>query len=125
MILVDTSVWVDHWRSPDPHLVELLRNEQVLIHPMVIGELACGHITRRTDTMRVLNRLPTAPIASHSDAIYLIEQHQIMGRGIGFIDVHLLVSTALSVATELWTVDRRLLNVAIELGLAYEPGGSE
>jgi predicted nucleic acid-binding protein len=121
MILVDTSVWIDHWCSRELHLIELLRDEEVLAHPMVIGELACGHIRRRQETMRVLNRLPRAPMAGHLEALRFIEQRQLMGRGIGYVDIHLLASAMLGAATPLWTVDRRLRAVAEEFGLAYEP----
>ena len=88
---------------------------------MVVGELACGNMARRVDTLRVMNRLPHVSIASHLDALYLIEQHRLMGRGIGYVDVHLLASAAIDDATKLWTVDRRLRDAAVDLGLAYEP----
>ena len=121
MILVDTSLWIDHWHSPQFHLNELLHNGEVLTHPMVVGELACGNIGRRQDTMRVLNRLPQAPIADHSEVLNFIEQHQLMGRGIGYVDMNLLASAALDQAALLWSVDHRLHNAAVELGLAYNP----
>ena len=119
MILVDTPVWIDHWRSPLFHLIELLSNEEILIHPMVIGELACGNMRERQQTIRILSRLPRAPLASHSEVIDFIEARRLMGRGIGYIDVHLLASAMLDDSTKLWTVDRRLHNAAVELGIAY------
>ena len=125
MILVDTSVWIDHFRSERSHLIELLRARQVLCHAMVIGELACGLLRDRTDTFRVLSRLPSTPLAGYSEVLYFIEQHRLMGRGIGYVDVHLLASAALVDSTELWTIDRRLLNAAEELNLAYQPMGAD
>ena len=121
MILVDTSVWIDHWRLPQPHLAELLRNEEAFTHPMVVGELACGYIGRREGTMRILNRMPQAPVATYSGVLYFIERHRLMGRGIGYIDVHLLASASLDSSTQLWTVDRRLRDAAAEVGLADDP----
>ena len=87
---------------------------------MVIGELACGNIRDRQQTIRILNRLPRAPLAGHSEVIGFIEARRLMGRGIGYIDVHLLASAMLDDSTKLWTVDRRLHNAAVELGIAYE-----
>ena len=120
MILVDTPVWINHWRSPLFHLIELLSNGEILTHPMVIGELACGNIRDRQQTIRILNRLPRAPLAGHSEVIDFIEARRLMGREIGYVDVHLLASTVLADSTKLWTVDRRLHNAAAELGIAYE-----
>ena len=120
MILVDTPVWIDHWRSPLCHLIELLSNGEILTHPMVIGELACGSIRDRQQTIRILNRLPRAPLAGHSEVIDFIEARRLMGLGVGYIDVHLLASAMLDNSTKLWTVDRRLHNAAVELRVAYE-----
>ncbi len=120
MILVDTPVWIDHWRSPLFHLIELLSDGEILTHPMVIGELACGNIRDRQQTIRILNRLPQASLARHSEVIDFIEARRLMGRGIGYIDVHLLASAMLDDSTKLWTVDRRLHNAAVELRVAYE-----
>ena len=120
MILVDTPVWIDHWRSPLFHLIKLLSDGEILTHPMVIGELACGNIRDRQQTIRILNRLPRASLAGHSEVIDFIEARRLMGRGIGYIDVHLLASAMLDDSTKLWTVDRRLHNAAVELRVAYE-----
>ena len=121
MVLVDTSVWVAHFRSGDTRLVALLNGNQVLTHPMVIGELACGNLRNRFDTLTRLKGLPQASVASDEDALSFIERHKLMGRGIGYIDAHLLVSTALGASFVLWTLDNRLMSVAMDLHIAYLP----
>ena len=120
MILVDTSVWVDHLRVEEPHLVSLLRENQVLGHPMVIGELACGNLRNRDELLHHLKGLPPIPSATHGEVFYFIEERRLMGRGIGFVDAHLLAATALAGPAKLWTKDRRLLRVAFDLHLAHE-----
>ncbi len=120
MILVDTSLWVDHLRSGNGPLSAALGNQQVLIHPWVIGELACGNLSQRASILRLLQVLPAAPVASDLEVMQVIETHQLMGRGIGFIDAHLISSSLLSQAS-LWTSDRRLAAVAKELELSFEP----
>lgn len=120
MILVDTSVWVDHLRSRNATLVDELGAGRVLAHPFVIGELACGHLQNRREVLDLLGRLPSAPTATHAEALGFLDRRALMGRGIGFIDVHLLASVALATPTRLWTRDRRLAAVAAELDLAYE-----
>ncbi len=119
MILVDTSVWVDHLRAGDPQLVALLNGNRVLMHPFVLGELACGNLRQRNDVLALLKRLPRVPVANHDEVLYFIERHALMGRGIGYVDVHLLAAVMLESATGLWTRDRRLLAVADDLELAY------
>ena len=119
MILADSSVWIDHLIVEDPHLVSMLDQQEILIHPMVIGELACGNMRDRADMMRLFRRLPKILAASHDEVLFLIEYHQMMGRGIGFIDAHLLASTAMTPSTRLWTNDRRLMVLSSELGVAY------
>lgn len=119
MILVDTSVWIDHLRSEEPLLAELLESLEVVMHPYVLGELACGNLQNRSETLRLLGNLPMAPTATEHEALEFIERRTLMGRGIGYIDVHLLASTMLNGATQLWTRDRRLAQVAAELELAF------
>lgn len=119
MILVDTSVWVEHFRSGNAALAAQLTAGRVLTHPFVIGELACGGLTRRHDTLRLLGRLPTVPAATDTEVLAFIEQHALMGRGIGLIDVHLLASTALAAPARLWTHDKRLAAIATVLQLAH------
>lgn len=117
MILVDTSVWIDHLRVGDEHLVALLNAGRVLAHPFVIGELACGNLRRRRDVLSLLERLPQAAVASREEVLFFIEKKAIRGIGIGFIDAHLLASTAIA-TSRLWTRDKRLRKVAANLALA-------
>lgn len=121
MILADTSVWVDHLRRSDPALRAALEANEICIHPMVIGELACGNLRNRT-ILAHLQLLPQATVATHDEALTLIEQHKLMGRGVGFVAIHLLASAKLSKAT-LWTRDKRLAAIAAEFGLGAAVGG--
>lgn len=120
MILVDTSIWVEHLRSRNATLAAELGAGRVLAHPFVIGELACGNLQNRREVLDLLGRLPSVPTATHAEALGFLDRRALMGRGIGFIDVHLLASAALAAPTRLWTRDRRLAAVASELDLAYE-----
>ena len=118
-ILVDTSVWVDHLRRRDAYLATVLRAEEVLMHPFVVGELACGHLRNRAELLSLWARMPAAPMATDGEALEFIERHELMGRGLGYIDVHLLASAALANGATLWTNDRRLAAVAARLGVAH------
>lgn len=119
MILVDTSIWIDHLRSRNAALVAALEAAQVLMHPFVLGELACGALTNRAEVLALLGRLPAAPAATDSEALGFIERHSLMGRGIGYIDVHLLAATALAGGAFLWTNDKHLAATASDLRLAW------
>ncbi len=119
MILVDTSVWVEHLRAGTPALAAALEQGAVSMHPFVLGELACGNLKNRGEVLRLLGELPGAPIATDLEALNLIERRALAGRGIGYIDVHLLASVALAGTARLWTRDRRLAAVAADLKLAY------
>ena len=119
MTLADTSVWVNHLRANDPTLAALLEDDQVLIHPMVIGELACGNMRDRQCVLSFLKGLRQIPVAEDEEVLFFIERHRLMGRGIGYVDAHLLAATALVQGARLWTDDRRLRSAAVELGLAY------
>ena len=119
VILVDTSVWIDHLRSGEPVLATALEGGRVLVHPFVLGELACGNLKNRGEVLRLLGALPAAPTATDPEVLGLIERRALMGRGIGYIDVHLLASAALADVARLWTRDRRLAAVAAELELAF------
>lgn len=119
MILVDTSVWVDHLRHGDPGLAELLLQGRVLAHPFVVGEIACGSLNKRAVTLELLKQLPSAVVAEASEVLGFIDSHKLHGKGIGYVDVHLLVATALTGGAKLWTRDRRLHAVARELGHAH------
>jgi predicted nucleic acid-binding protein len=117
VILVDTSAWVEHLRRGLPRLATLLQGGEVLIHPWVIGELACGNLRNRSQVLELLQGLPAATVASDAEVMLLIERKQLMGRGIGYIDAHLLAAARLS-HCRLWTQDRRLAVVAEEQALA-------
>ena len=117
MILVDTSIWVDHLRTGDAWLVSLLERSEVLTHSMVVGELALGSIRPREVLLDSLDALPRAVEASQAEVRHLIESRRLYGRGIGLVDAHLLASVLLSPASRLWTRDRRLGAVARELDL--------
>lgn len=119
MILADSSVWIDHLRRPDAELERLLTAGLVSSHPFVIGELACGNLRRRDAFLTQLTRLPTTPQASHAEAMAFAERHALAGRGIGWADVHLLASTALSGTGRLWTHDKRLAAAADALGVLH------
>ena len=121
-MLVDTSVWVRHLREGDAYLAAALERAEVWTHPWVIGELACGRLADRATVLGHLRALPTTPVASVDEALALIERRALMGRGIGWVDVHLLAS-ALLVGTRIWTLDGRLGAVAAELGVAAEHAG--
>lgn len=119
MILVDTSVWVDHLRGSERRLVSALEGGEVLIHPFVIGELACGNLINRAEVLALLADLPTSPVATDAEALAFIEAQSLMRRGIGYIDVHLLAATMLSAQTTLWTRDKRLARIADELQIGF------
>jgi len=117
VILVDTSAWVEHLGRGLPRLATLLQGGEVLIHPWVIGELACGNLRNRSQVLELLQGLPAATVASDAEVLLLIKRGKLMGRGIGYVDVHLMASARLS-RCGLWTRDRRLAAVAQEQGLA-------
>lgn len=119
MILVDTSIWVGHFRSTVASLAELLEEGLVLSHPMVIGELACGNLPRRAEVLELMQQLPAAPSATDSEALLLIEERRLMGRGIGYVDVHLLASALLAGDARIWTADARLAAAAGRLTVSY------
>jgi predicted nucleic acid-binding protein len=118
MILVDTSVWVEHFRSGTIGLEMLLIDEQVFCHPFIIGELACGNLKNRTEILSLLQDLPMASRADDDEVIQFIEDHNLMGKGLGYIDIHLLMA-ALLTRIPLWTIDKRLHEVSLTLLAAY------
>lgn len=118
MILVDTSVWIEHLRRPVRALVEALENEEVLAHPCVLGELACGQIRNRREFLDLMGALPVAAVATDAEVLSLIERKRLMGRGIGWVDVHLLASALLTAETSILTSDRQLERIAKDLGIA-------
>jgi predicted nucleic acid-binding protein len=120
MILVDTSIWIDHLRSTNPHLVELLNANLAATHPWVIGELACGNLANRATVLGLLQALPQVPRAEEDEVLFFLDKHRLAGKGIGYIDAHLLAAAALG-SVRLWTRDKRLIAVAAQLGLVYAP----
>lgn len=118
MILVDTSVWVDHLRRTDPGLVALLERAAVVMHPFVVGEIACGTLRDRELVLELLQDLPAAVVATDDEVMQFIERHALYSKGIGYVDVHLLASVALTGGTRLWTRDQRLRRAAAALGFA-------
>ncbi len=124
MILADTSIWVDHLRKGDPHLAALLNRNQVLMHPFVVGEIACGHLANRMMTLGLLQDLPMASLADTSEVTGFIDAFLLFGKGIGYVDIHLLASVVLSGDTRLWSREKRLISVAQSLGVAYSGAGA-
>jgi predicted nucleic acid-binding protein len=119
MILVDSSVWIDHLHSSEPALVGLLGRSLVLQHPMVLGELALGGLRDRTEVLRSLGGLPSTAIASHAEVMSLVEQRQLYDRGLSLMDAQLLASVLLTLGATLWTRDKRLRAAAESLGVVH------
>jgi len=119
LALVDTSVWVQHLHRGDAKLAALLRDRRVMIHPWVIGELACGGLSKRDQTLDLLVRLPAVTVAQHEEVMRLIEVRRLMGIGLGYIDVHLIASSLLD-GVPLLTYDKNLSAGARALGVAYQ-----
>jgi predicted nucleic acid-binding protein len=118
VILIDTSIWIDHFRKGDLELERLLRESDVLIHPFVIGELALGYVDRHTEAFRVLHTLLSAVVATDFEVLELIESEQLAGSGIGYLDAHLLASVKLTPGARLWSRDKKLNMAAERLGLS-------
>lgn len=117
MTLVDTSVWVSHLRHADDRLKALLSDEQVLCHPFVVGELACGSVKRGTEILTLLMALPETRVAEREEVLHLLDAERLYGRGLGWVDVHLLAPALMS-RCRLWTLDRPLRGAAARLGVA-------
>ena len=120
MVLVDTSVWVDHLRRATPMLATVLEDALVVTHPFVIGEIACGSIARRSEVLGLLQLLPQSPVAGDTEVLAMVEHRRLWGRGLGWVDVHLLAAAQLAGA-QLWTRDRRLRACAAGLGIDFAP----
>lgn len=120
LILVDTSIWIDHLRAGSEPLAALLQSDRVCNHAFVVGELACGNLANRSEVLTLLQALPRLPAASDDEVLHFIDHHRLMGRGIGYVDAHLLAACTLS-AAQLWSRDKRLATVADAMGLAWEP----
>lgn len=121
MILVDTSVWVDHLHRSDADLVRLLEMGDVLAHPMVIGELAMGSLSNRAEVLQALDDLPSAVSAADDEVLSFIELRRLYGRGLSLIDANLLAAVILTPEGRLWTRDRRLREAAAEMSLSFSP----
>jgi len=115
MVLVDTSVWVAHLRRGHIGLEALLSEGHVVCHPFIVGELACGNLKNRSEILSLLQALPLATPAEHEEVMQFIENYSLMGKGLGYIDMHLLASAILS-RVPLWTLDRKLKQVSLKLG---------
>jgi predicted nucleic acid-binding protein len=119
MVLVDTSVWVSHLRDGDSLLKKLLNHGMVVCHPFIVGELACGNLKKRSEILTLLNTLPFAKVATHEEVMEFIDLRRLMGKGLGYVDVHLLSSAILS-ETLILTYDRKLLGIAAKLDIDYK-----
>lgn len=118
IVLVDTSVWISHLRDGDIRLEILLNDGHVVCHPFIVGELACGNLKNRDEILSLLQALPIATTADDEEVLRFIENYRLMGKGLGYIDMHLLASAALS-KIPLWTSDKRLHDISMKIGLDF------
>ena len=118
MVLVDTSVWISHLRDGNACLENLLNDGHVICHPFIIGELACGHLKNRAEILSLLQALPTATNADDEEVLRFTENYLLMGKGLGYIDMHLLASAVLS-KIPLWTFEKKLHEVSVKIGLKF------
>ena len=120
-VLVDTSVWIEFIRFGNPQLSQLLNDGEVLMHDMIVGEIACGSASKRSERLEVMNSLPKINRADHTEVLAFIDTHQLYGCGIGYVDNHLLAAVLLHGDCCLWSRDKRLFATAKRLGIAFEP----
>lgn len=121
MVLVDTSIWIEHFRNCNQHLVELLQNDAVLCHPLVIAEIACGTPpSPRAQTLGDLKLLRQTELVLHDELLNFIEINALFGRGCGYVDLALLASTKLTRGAQIWTLDKRLVVLCNEFSLSYK-----
>jgi predicted nucleic acid-binding protein len=118
MVLVDTSVWISHLRDGNTTLADLLNGGNVVCHPFIVGELACGNLKNRDEILKLLQALSVSVQAEHAEVMQFIANHPLMGRGLGYVDIHLLASAALT-GVPFWTLDKRLIQAAQLLGLHF------
>jgi predicted nucleic acid-binding protein len=118
LVLVDTSVWINHLRGREELLIELLLEAQVVTHPFIIGELACGNLKRRQSFLALLQDLPEAESITREEILSFIDFHDLAGKGIGYIDIHLLASAYLA-RVHLWSIDKKLKKIAFEMNIAF------
>jgi hypothetical protein len=119
MVIVDTSIWVNHLRQGSRQLEKLLMDAEVMCHPFIIGELACGNLKNRTEIISLLQSLPMAPTIEFDEFLFFIDRNHLMGKGVGLVDVHLLASAQLT-GIPLWTADKRLKSAADQLELTFK-----
>jgi predicted nucleic acid-binding protein len=119
MVLVDTSIWITHLREGSRQLEKLLMDAEVMCHPFIIGEIACGNLKNRNEIISLLQSLPIAPTIEFEEFLFFIDRNHLMGKGIGFVDVHLLASAQLA-GVPLWTADKKLKSAADQLKLAFK-----
>ena len=119
MVLVDTSIWVAHLRQSSRQLEKLLMDAEVMCHPFILGELACGNLKNRNEIIPLLQALPVAPTIEFDEFLFFIDRNQLMGKGVGFVDVHLLASAQLA-GVPLWTADKRLKSATDQLALTFK-----
>ena len=122
MILADTSIWIDHLRGGDAVMTEQLERGSIAMHPFVLGEIALGSLKSRAELLQLLEALPRTLVASDAEVMHMVDERALFGRGLGWVDVHLLAATLLTPGLRLWTRDRRLHAVAEEIGLTSSPG---
>ena len=118
MVLVDTSIWVTHLRQGTRRLEKLLMDAEVMCHPFIIGELACGNLKNRNEIISLLQSLPMTPTIEFDEFLFFLDRNDLMGKGVGFVDVHLLASAQL-IGVLLWTADKRLKSAADQLYLTF------
>jgi predicted nucleic acid-binding protein len=118
MVLVDTNVWINHFRKADAELVANLNTGSVACHPFIIGELACGNLKNREEILELFQSLPSSPTVEPDELLTFIESRSLMGKGLGYVDVHLLASAVLA-GIPLWTSDTRLRRISQDLGILY------
>ena len=119
MVLVDTSIWVTHLRQGSRQLEKLLMDAEVMCHPFIIGELACGNLKKRKEIISLLQSLPMASTIEFDEFLFFIDRNQLMGKGLGFVDVHLLASAQLT-GIRIWTADKKLRTAADKLNLNFK-----
>jgi len=118
MVLVDTSIWVDHLRKGNRHLEKLLLDSEVVCHAYIIGELACGNFKNRLEILTLLQSLPSTPTINLDEYLYFVDQNHLYGLGIGFVDINLLASAKLS-NIPIWTIDKKLREATVNLKVLY------
>lgn len=119
MVLVDTSVWIFHLRYGNDKLKRLLNVGYVICHPFIIAELSCGNLKNRNETLSLFQSLPMVIEAEHEEVMWFIENYQLMGKGLGYIDIHLISSSLLS-RVSIWTIDKKLYEISLKLGMDFE-----